>query len=790
MKNKTLARDSYQYIDGFAKESHSNPGKLLKLLQSGLLMDMLSCVLLSSGLGFAVLTLINFEGGFLGNLGFACLSTLMFSAFRLKWWLAPATVSFFAASAALYLGFTGRMESAALYWAGFFEWVLKGAHYDKIYSENGGEWGLAFLVIFMAALICFVIIRKLFLFPVIIILTGSAFGVIYYLGRADLSVPLCTASAGIVILMPRVYSRYVSKRSGNAENRGVMQIVAVPAALIAMLFTMWIVPEDTSSWRSRELNNFIADVAYMFNGPFSSYPSNASNFSMRKLGFEAENGILGGPARLTDEKFLSVTAERPMLLRGAVKDFYTGKGWQIGAADGDFRFDSLFWQSYRRGAFNSGKPSGSEAKRLFESLTVQQNFTVDYQNNKFSTVFAGGILRDAEFAKNTVIAPIYFNMRSELYLHYIIPGWTKVQLDARVWNTEMAGFEDGLLRLEQLAANRGDRSFTQIKQRYTQLPDTLPESVAELAQNIAAESTSPYQKAKAIENWLRENCEYTLEPVIPPEDMDFVGHFLETKKGYCTYYASAMAVLARCVGLPSRYVTGFGLERDRRNKTLFLATGETAHAWAEIYFDGIGWVEFDPLNWNPSEPLNNEQADLPNSQPQPVITPPQASSNNIAPDENTGQIAAVRRTVGLRQALSFFSAAAVIYLIIRLAVYHIMRRKLRVYELSRISRKIPDIGKRMDFYFDDIFKQLSLLGIDPYVGETLTDFSIKVDRRLKLEGKSLAGIAEARMLMHFANAAPTPGDCEAVFQYHRELELLLRERLRKTAYFLKRAIRR
>lgn len=137
----------------------------------------------------------------------------------------------------------------------------------------------------------------------------------------------------------------------------------------------------------------------------------------------------------------------------------------------------------------------------------------------------------------------------------------------------------------------------EIRARYTELPDTVPRRVLDLAREIAAPEgagqSAPYDQAKTIENFLRQ-YPYTLDLPRPPPDVDIVDYFLfDLQTGFCDYYASAMVVMARAVGLPARLGVGFlqqppdahGVQRIRQLD---------AHSWAEIYFAGFGWVEFEP----------------------------------------------------------------------------------------------------------------------------------------------------------------------------------------------------
>jgi transglutaminase-like putative cysteine protease len=135
---------------------------------------------------------------------------------------------------------------------------------------------------------------------------------------------------------------------------------------------------------------------------------------------------------------------------------------------------------------------------------------------------------------------------------------------------------------------------TAIRQRYLQLPDSIPERVLSLALDLTATSPTPYDRAKAIETYLR-SYPYTLAVPPVPTGRDVVDYFLfDLKKGYCDYYASAMVVLARAAGLPARLVNGYASGTyDMQNARYIVEEGD-AHAWPEIYFTGIGWIEFEP----------------------------------------------------------------------------------------------------------------------------------------------------------------------------------------------------
>jgi transglutaminase-like putative cysteine protease len=138
-----------------------------------------------------------------------------------------------------------------------------------------------------------------------------------------------------------------------------------------------------------------------------------------------------------------------------------------------------------------------------------------------------------------------------------------------------------------------------IYDKYLQLPENLPQRVKDLSASLTISADNNYDKAKAIEKYLAANYSYNLDVPPVPRDRDFVDYFLfDQTEGYCTYFASAMTVLARCAGLPARYVEGYMLPPDpvEDSGNMYIVTNMQAHAWVEIYFEGYGWLPFEPTS--------------------------------------------------------------------------------------------------------------------------------------------------------------------------------------------------
>lgn len=134
-----------------------------------------------------------------------------------------------------------------------------------------------------------------------------------------------------------------------------------------------------------------------------------------------------------------------------------------------------------------------------------------------------------------------------------------------------------------------------VRERYMALPP-IPERVRDEAYRIAttAGASTRYDKARAIEAYLR-GMTYDLGVPAPPAGADVVDHFLfETRAGFCDHSASAMTVLLRALGVAARYASGYGMGEYHPEANAWLVTRANAHAWVEVYFPGVGWIEFEP----------------------------------------------------------------------------------------------------------------------------------------------------------------------------------------------------
>lgn len=130
---------------------------------------------------------------------------------------------------------------------------------------------------------------------------------------------------------------------------------------------------------------------------------------------------------------------------------------------------------------------------------------------------------------------------------------------------------------------------------YTSLPKSLDTRIKALAFQITAHASTMYDKVAALENYLRGNYTYDAAISAPPPGQEAASWFLfHTKRGFCNYFATAMTLMARELGIPARVAAGYTNGKYNAQTNQWDIMGTDAHAWTQIYFAGYGWVNFEP----------------------------------------------------------------------------------------------------------------------------------------------------------------------------------------------------
>ncbi len=738
--------------------------------------EQLAVLLLTAGATLACSPWLGLESNLLITLGVSFVSVFLVWLFTRRVWVLPATVG----AAALGFGVVALLRLISIVDDFFTDLMSRVVWFWQTTPSV-----YCVLVALPLALIFFFTVRRLLSLSVLGVLC-TAIVVIEVLQKAEhKTAVLALFIAGYLILLPAAQYRRMNKTmGGHSVSLSALQLTAIPVAAVSLIAALFIVPADTNTWKSEALLNFVYDCNDVISYYFGRSQARNDSFKISGLGYQPLSDRLGGPINPGDRQLLTIHTESgPFLLRGAVEDTYTGVGWRDGWRNGRFRFDSLVWRVNRNQIFLPDLPlwKKTDYSALRDELVSTVEANVAYDNGWTRGIFVSGRLTRLTPPKDM---ETYFNLQSELFTSHVVGRAKNYDFTADIFSTTSSDFDENMLLLEQQLTGYRDGQWENICRQYLQLPEELPDVVTDTAREITEGTVTPYQKAAAIEKWLAQNCTYTLTPDVPPKGEDFVAHFLQTREGYCTYYGSAMTVLARCAGLPARYITGFAMQQSQA-PGVYYVTEKAAHAWAELYFSGIGWVPFDPLSFDEGleesggsagEGLAEGAAPYANQPERPQGTPQGPLNAQAAEDEYNGLLA------GLLTLLLLLAAAYICYRCL-------MRLPLHAYRYEQMARRIEGADRQLDYYFEDILKQMEIFGLSLYLGETLLEFAPRCDRRLAIDAKNgMARLSQTYMRLKYGLIPPNRDEIKETALYHESLERRVRQKLGKAAYFFKRVL--
>lgn len=294
-----------------------------------------------------------------------------------------------------------------------------------------------------------------------------------------------------------------------------------------------------------------------------------------------------------------------------------------------------------------------------------------------------------------------------------------------------------------------------LQQHYLQTPNTLSPEVLNMARIWTSGTTNTYDAVAALQAHLSNQREFTYsltnEPV--PANIDAVTWLLHTHKGFCTYYATAMAMMARLLKIPARIVNGFSQGHYDSQKKAWIVNGSEAHSWVQIYFPTYGWINFDPTpgftNTTSAHPSTSPTVSPthPTVSPKPTtpankLTPgtlPTASAHHLNGDPASSF---VENTTGANILIAFA-------LLVLLCALLLLGVAIARYRASRSPRSaVTSVYARL-------CRIASLIGSPPAAWQTPYEYTFALSRRFPEASSALRRVAD--LFVRERWAAPQQG---------------------------------
>ncbi|HML20428.1 MAG TPA: transglutaminase domain-containing protein [Aggregatilinea sp.] len=468
----------------------------------------------------------------------------------------------------------------------------------------------------------------------------------YYQGDASLSIYLAAFFVLSLLLLirshidAREFDWYMHRVSfPGSVRRTFFQAGGVLAALIVSL--AWLAPVGQDDKNLDRLNEFLsgepfADLADLWNRLFSSLEGEGIATADYYGGDQLE---LGGAIRLGDQPVMLVEApEGPRYYwRSTVFDRYgfDGSQWEWRHTRTVRAYTESDGLELNIGEFTPGSRQDVEqtvtmlirSTRLVYAAPQPVEFGLPVEAELDCVEDLGRLCVNENRPADVSVVRARETLRTGT--HYTVTSSISTATADQLRAADMA-YPDWVLRL------------------YLQGAGSVAPSVQQLAAQIVSDAgaVTPYDKAKAIERWLRANIMYNEQIPEPPAGVDPVQWFLfDLREGYCNYYATSMVMMLRAQGIPARMAAGFAQGVWDPEQGGFLVKERDAHTWVEVYFPGYGWIEFEPTadeapldrEGDQSPVTSQQQTPQPTFTPLPTFTPtPQPTDTPVPPTPDGG----------------------------------------------------------------------------------------------------------------------------------------------------------
>lgn len=422
---------------------------------------------------------------------------------------------------------------------------------------------------------------------------------------------------GAFSLLPLVLALILSGRAPGVSAKRLIPMAAAALGIVALMMPM-------ATQTVPELNDFARRMRQKIDD-YLFFTEPRTTFSLSTTGYQPLGvSQLGGPANPEEAPVMQVRTSGRTLLRGAIKNEYDGSAWTDSTSGRRYLLVNPRFILLRRNLFDLDRPEKALRSRLPQSelITVlmrSDSVSTLYLTQRFSALSGEGIVP-------------YFSPASEVFGTRSLTTGDSYTFSGTRMSYDTQGVRDVVLAASQAP----DQLLEGIRETYLSVPSGVEPDVYALVTRITQDAQNDFDRAAALCAYLRSAYSYTLEQNIPPTGRDFVSWFLLTERqGYCTSFASAMAVMARIAGLPSRYIEGYAAVPDSDGTAR--VTQRNAHAWVEIYFSGFGWLSFDATPGYGTENTSDD-GNLPDNppaaspSPSPTPTPDATPSPSPSPE--------------------------------------------------------------------------------------------------------------------------------------------------------------
>lgn len=540
--------------------------------------------------------------------------------------------------------------------------------------------------------------------------------------RSDLSLLVVALVGALLLLIARMHLNNQLARwsqEGLHTDRTWLRNITTRFTWVAALMTALILPASmilpmmsqpmagVSLWNG--IDNFWTNIThgqFSLNNPGSAFQpyQPATNFFSSSLSITGDVNLPSGPVLY----YTSTSGSQSHYLEGFTYDYFDGHTWTSRAGGRSMPYGT-----------DATLPGGmtSNFSQVTTTVTVVNPPGGDYSYifapdvpNSFSvptTLYGPGDVTTAWTQQTPLKAGEQYQVISNIptVSPSLLSAIPLPRTDATAWTNDPFYSSD-------------TRTY------YLQTPADLSPQVKQTLNSWTAGAQDTYAAMNMLVAHFTDQTQFVYSVSNPPvpSNVDAVSWLLQTHRGYCTYYATAMTIMARMLGVPARVVSGFNGGHFDAQRKAWEVNGNDAHSWVQVYFPGQGWVNFDPTpGFSLNNPTNSQPTPTTGASPTPARPAPSATGTHPRPDTHPTPTASISNTGGNvpggdgAGGMLFLDFSLVLLVAALLALVVAGYR----YRLSKLYATIPIVS----YLYWRVSRLASLSGAEPRPSQTPYEYT-------------------------------------------------------------------
>lgn len=575
------------------------------------------------------------------------------------------------------------------------------------------------------------------------------------------------------------------KKSNSFSVIGNNWLVTVICAVICVAISMGAVltldNDKPLDIRNRFSSNIAADAQTA--ADFYTYDQQAQQLTTFKIGLQQKSKYIGGSLYKDRKAVIAKTdSKEPLLMRMTTYKDYNGKKW-TDSFKKTYRINGP-WKKMQTSYLAGNIINNNNIFTQIRSLGNNQKVKITLLEKSNFLPVCGQVLSFTENTKQK--NPILFDERGQVISYFGVEKGFTYTIDTLTYLTdESFNLLERQMIAETIASSEDPIYTEEFVESYTKIPKQLPDEAEVVLDQMDIDKNNPFDTAFKISDYFSVKNGFTYNEKTPyfKESDDVVDMLFKTKTGHCMYYSTAMIMMTRKLGIPSRLAAGYQTVKGDDGYH-YLSLSEP-FCWVECYFKGIGWVAFNP---SPGKKVNVTITNKPDKPTDSDVTSDLERPEVVKPEKDQQPEEKPKVETKKFPWVSVIIPSSVLLLII---LYLVIRGLWAptLYNPEKIKQRYRSNAVRAEFYWRNILRLYRQIGFKWKEADTMRELTTLVSNDFVYRNEEVVMAATyVYEALKYGNKIPSDDDINKMIKALECLEMEAKWKMTPLTYFLKRRV--